>query len=284
LQKNDHQEEQMPVAVVTGSSTGIGRETSLILAKEGFRTYATMRNLDKSSDIMSRATREDLALTVLQMDVDDNKSVNDTIETIMKENDRIDVVVNNAGYALIGSFEESTMQDARAQMETNFFGTVRVIKAILPIMRKQHRGTIVNVTSMGGRIAIPFDSFYHASKFALEGLSESLQYEMEPFGVKVILIESGAVKSDFWKNLKSSGNIEDSPYRPVLQKLTETFEKMTQNAIPPEQVAGVILKTLKSDNPDFRNTAGEDAKSILEVRSKSSDAEFHTFMKKQFGI
>jgi NAD(P)-dependent dehydrogenase (short-subunit alcohol dehydrogenase family) len=284
LQKNDHQEEQMPVAVVTGSSTGIGRETSLILAKEGFRTYATMRNLDKSSDIMSRATREDLALTVLQMDVDDNKSVNDTIETIMKDNDRIDVVVNNAGYALIGAFEESTMQNARAQMETNFFGTVRVIKAILPIMRKQHRGTIVNVTSMGGRIAIPFDSFYHASKFALEGLSESLQYEMEPFGVKVILIEPGAVKSDFWKNLKSSGNIEDSPYRPVLQKLTETFEKMTQNAIPPEQVAGVILKTLKSDNPDFRNTAGEDAKSILEVRSKSSDAEFHTFMKKQFGI
>jgi NAD(P)-dependent dehydrogenase (short-subunit alcohol dehydrogenase family) len=284
LQKNDHQEEQMPVAVVTGSSTGIGRETSLILAKEGFRTYATMRNLDKSSDIMSRATREDLALTVLQMDVDDNKSVNDTIERIMKDNDRIDVVVNNAGYALIGAFEESTMQDARAQMETNFFGTVRVIKAILPIMRKQHRGTIVNVTSMGDRIAIPFDSFYHASKFALEGLSESLQYEMEPFGVKVILIESGAVKSDFWKNLKSSGNIEDSPYRPVLQKLTETFEKMTQNAIPPEQVAGVILKTLKSDNPDFRNTAGEDAKSILEVRSKSSDAEFHTFMKKQFGI
>jgi NAD(P)-dependent dehydrogenase (short-subunit alcohol dehydrogenase family) len=284
LQKNDHQEEQMPVAVVTGSSTGIGRETSLILAKEGFRTYATMRNLDKSSDIMSRATREDLALTVLQMDVDDNKSVNDTIETIMKDNDRIDVVVNNAGYALIGAFEESTMQNARAQMETNFFGTVRVIKAILPIMRKQHRGTIVNVTSMGGRIAIPFDSFYHASKFALEGLSESLQYEMEPFGVKVILIEPGAVKSDFWKNLKSFGNIEDSPYRPVLQKLTETFEKMTQNAIPPEQVAGVILKTLKSDNPDFRNTAGEDAKSILEVRSKSSDAEFHTFMKKQFGI
>ena len=101
MQKNDHQEKQMPVAVVTGSSTGIGRETSLILAKEGFRTYATMRNLDKSSDIMSRATREDLALTVLQMDVDDNKSVNDTIERIMKDNDRIDVVVNNAGYALI---------------------------------------------------------------------------------------------------------------------------------------------------------------------------------------
>jgi short-subunit dehydrogenase len=101
---------------------------------------------------------------------------------------------------------------------------VRVIKAVLPIMRKQHRGTIVNVTSIGGRVVIPFDSFYHASKFALEGLSESLQYEIEPFGVKVVLIEPGAVKSDFWKNLKSSGNIEDSPYRPV-QKLVSSFEK-----------------------------------------------------------
>ncbi len=274
----------MPVAIVTGSSSGIGLETSVTLAKEGFHTYATMRNLDKSSDIMSRATKEELRLTVSEMDVDDDKFVNDTIDKIIKDNGRIDVVVNNAGYALVGAFEESTMQDGRAQLETNFFGTVRVIKAVLPIMRKQHSGTIVNVTSMGGKIAIPFDSFYHASKFALEGLSESLQYEIEPFGVKVVLIEPGAVKSDFWKNLKSSGNIEDSPYRPMMQKLTKSFEKMTQNAIPPEQVARIIVNAVKSDNPDFRNTAGEDAKSILEVRSNSSDKEFQSFMKKQFGI
>jgi len=278
------QQKQKAVAVVTGSSTGIGLATSLALAKEGFSTYATMRNLDRSADITSKAAKEDLPLTVLQMNVDNDKSVNDTIEKIMNDKGRIDVVVNNAGYALVGAFEESSMQDGRAQMETNFFGTVRVIKAVLPIMRKQHRGTIVNVTSMGGRIAIPFDSFYHASKFALEGLSESLQYEIEPFGVKVVLIEPGAVKSDFWKNLKLTDNIEDSPYRQVIQKLTESFEKMTQNAILPEQVARIILKTVISDNPDFRNIVGEDAKSILEARSNNSDKEFQTFMKKQFGF
>ena len=278
------QQKQKAVAVVTGSSTGIGLATSLALAKEGFSTYATMRNLDRSADITSKAAKEDLPLTVLQMNVDDDKSVNDTIEKIMNDKGRIDVVVNNAGYALVGAFEESSMRDGRAQMETNFFGTVRVIKAVLPIMRKAHRGTIVNVTSMGGRIAIPFDSFYHASKFALEGLSESLQYEIEPFGVKVVLIEPGAVKSDFWKNLKLTDNIEDSPYRQVIQKLTESFEKMTQNAIPPEQVARIILKTVISDNPDFRNIVGEDAKSILEARSNNSDKEFQTFMKKQFGF
>ena len=278
------QQKQKAVAVVTGSSTGIGLATSLALAKEGFSTYATMRNLDRSADITSKAAKEDLPLNVLQMNVDDDKSVNDTIEKIMNDKGRIDVVVNNAGYALVGAFEETSMRDGRAQMETNFFGTVRVIKAVLPIMRKQHRGTIVNVTSMGGRIAIPFDSFYHASKFALEGLSESLQYEIEPFGVKVVLIEPGAVKSDFWKNLKLTDNIEDSPYRQVIQKLTESFEKMTQNAILPEQVARIILKTVISDNPDFRNIVGEDAKSILEARSNNSDKEFQTFMKKQFGF
>jgi NAD(P)-dependent dehydrogenase (short-subunit alcohol dehydrogenase family) len=278
------QQKQKAVAVVTGSSTGIGLATSSALAKEGFSTYATMRNLDRSADITSKAAKEDLPLTVLQMNVDDDKSVNDTIEKIMNDKGRMDVVVNNAGYALVGAFEESSMRDGRAQMETNFFGTVRVIKAVLPIMRKQHRGTIVNVTSMGGRIAIPFDSFYHASKFALEGLSESLQYEIEPFGVKVVLIEPGAVKSDFWKNLKLTDNIEDSPYRQVIQKLTESFEKMTQNAILPEQVARIILKTVISDNPDFRNIVGEDAKSILEARSNNSDKEFQTFMKKQFGF
>jgi len=278
------QEKQMQVAVVTGSSTGIGLETSLVLAKEGFSTYATMRNLDKSADITSKAAKEDLPLTVLQMNVDDDKSVNDTIEKIINDKGRIDVVVNNAGYALVGAFEETSMLDGRAQMETNFFGTVRVIKAVLPIMRNQRRGIMVNVTSMGGRVAIPFDSFYHASKFALEGLSESLQYEIEPFGVKVVLIEPGAVKSDFWKNLKLTRNIEDSPYRPVIQKLTESFEKMTENAIPPEQVARIILKAVISDNPDFRNIVGEDAKSILEVKSNNSDKEFQTFMKKQFGF
>ncbi len=211
-----------------------------------------MRNLDKSSNITSRATKEELPLTVLQMDVDDDKSVNDTIQKIINDNGRIDVVVNNAGYALEGAFEESSIQDGRAQLETNFFGTVRVIKAVLPIMRKQHRGTIVNVSSMGGRVAIPYDSFYHASKFAIEGLSESLQYEIEPLGVKIVLIEPGAVKSDFWKNLKLTDNIEDSPYRPVIQRLSESFEKMSQNATPPEHVAQIILKAVKSDNPDFR--------------------------------
>jgi short-subunit dehydrogenase len=151
-------------------------------------------------------------------------------------------------------------------------------------MSKQHGGTIVNITSMGGRVAIPFDSYYHASKFAVEGLSESLRYEIEPFGVKIVLIEPGAVNSDFWKNIKLTGNTVGSVYRQRIQRLLESFEKVYQNAIRPEDAAQVILNAVKSDNPDFRNIVGDDAKSILEVRSNNSDKEFEVFMKKQFGI
>jgi short-subunit dehydrogenase len=191
------------VAVVTGSSTGIGFETSLALAKNGYLTYATMRKTEGgggSKQIADIAKNENLPLNVLQLDVENDKSILDAVNKIITENSRVDVVVNNAGYALVGALEENSMEEIKAQFETNFFGAVRIMQAVIPIMREQRSGKIVNITSMGGRIAIPLDSIYHATKFALEGLSESIQYELEPFGIKVILIEPGAVGTNFWKN------------------------------------------------------------------------------------
>jgi short-subunit dehydrogenase len=155
------------IAVVTGSSTGMGFETSLILARNGFHTYATMRKLEDggSKQIIDITKNENLPLQVIQLDVDSDKSIIDAINRIVTENDRIDVVVNNAGYALIGVFEENSMEEIKAQFETNFFGAIRVMQAVIPIMRKQRRGKIVNITSMGGRIAVPLDSIYHGTKF-----------------------------------------------------------------------------------------------------------------------
>ena len=192
------------VAVVTGSSTGIGFESSLMLARNGFFTYATMRKIDGggSKQIIDIAKKENLPLQAIQLDVNNDNSVRDAINRIAKEKDRIDVVVNNAGYALIGAFEENSMEEVKTQFETNFFGAIRVMQVIIPIMRNQRNGKIVNITSVGGRMSFPLDSIYHATKFALEGLSESIQYEVEPFGIKIILIEPGAVGSNFWKNLK----------------------------------------------------------------------------------
>ena len=191
------------VAVVTGSSSGMGLETSLMLARNGFHTYATMRKLEgKSNQLVDIAKNENLPLQVIQLNVNDDKSVSDAINSIVRVKDRIDVLVNNAGYALVGAFEENSMEEIKAQFETNFFGAARVMQTAIPIMREQRSGKIVNITSMGGRVAIPLDSIYHGTKFALEGLSKSIQYEVEPFGIKIILIEPGSIGSNFWKNLK----------------------------------------------------------------------------------
>jgi NAD(P)-dependent dehydrogenase (short-subunit alcohol dehydrogenase family) len=281
------------IAVVTGSSTGIGFETSLTLARNGFHTYATMRKLEGSrgsEQITDIAKRENLPLQVIQLDVDNDKSVSDAINTIVKDNGRMDIVINNAGYALAGPFEETSNEEIRAQFETNFFGAVRIMQAAIPIMREQRRGKIVNITSMGGRIAVPLDSMYHGTKFALEGVSESLQYELEPFGIKIILIEPGAVGSNFWKNLKiaskttSPDNI-DSPYKQIVNKVSESFKQMQQqNTIHPSEVANVVLQAVLSDNPDFRYVVGKDAAAILEARKSMQDREFQHFMKGQFNV
>ena len=276
------------VAVVTGSSTGIGFETSLTLARNGFHTYATMRNLEgeKSKPLTEVAKNENLQLQVIELDVNNDKSVADAIRTIADERKRIDVLINNAGYALGGALEDSSVDEIKAQFETNFFGSVRAMKAVLPVMRKQGAGKIVNITSMGGRISIPLSSSYHGSKFALEGLSESIQYELEPFGIKVILIEPGAVGSNFWRNIKiaKSSSDSDSPYSQFGNKILKAFKVMEQNVISPSVVAKTILDAVTSDNPQLRYVVGEDAAKTIEARKNMPDKEFGELIKKQFGI
>jgi short-subunit dehydrogenase len=276
------------VAIVTGSSSGIGFETSFTLARNGFHTYATMRNLEgeKTKPLTEALKNENLQLQALELDVDNDKSVIDAINTIVDERKRIDVLVNNAGYALGGALEDSSMDEIKVQFETNFFGAVRATKAVLPVMRRQGAGKIVNITSMGGRIAIPLSSSYHGSKFALEGLSESIQYELEPFGIKVILIEPGAVGSNFWRNIKiaKSSSDSDSPYSQFGNKILKAYKEMEQNTISPSVVAKTILDAITSNNPQLRYVVGEDAAKTLEARKNMPDNEFGDLIKKQFGI
>jgi short-subunit dehydrogenase len=276
------------VAVVTGSSTGIGFETSITLARNGFQTYATMRKLEgeKTKPLTEVAKNENLQLQAIELDVDNDKSVADVINTIVEERKRIDVLVNNAGYGLGGALEDSSMDEIKAQFETNFFGAVRATKAVLPVMRRQGEGKIVNITSMGGRIAIPLSSSYHGSKFALEGLSESIQYELEPFGIKVILIEPGAVGSNFWKNIKiaKSSSDSNSPYSQFGNRILKAYKEMEQNTISPSVVANTILDAVTSNNPQLRYVVGEDAAKTLEARKNMPDKEFGDLIKKQFGI
>src|SRR5207253_8836070 len=162
------------VAVVTGSSSGIGYETSLMLARNGFLTYATMRNLNKSENIKLAATKENLPIHIHQLDVTDDVSVKNTVQAILSETGRIDLLVNNAGYGLNGAFEDLAMEEIKAQFETNLFGVIRVSQAVLPVMRKQKSGIIVNISSAAGRFGYPGESAYVSTKFAIEGLSESM--------------------------------------------------------------------------------------------------------------
>ncbi|AIF82891.1 short-chain dehydrogenase of unknown substrate specificity [Candidatus Nitrososphaera evergladensis SR1] len=276
--------EAMQTAIVTGSSSGIGLETSLALARNGFYTYATMRNPAKGKALVDRAEKEELPLQVAELDVDKSESVKNTIDGIMEERKRIDVVVNNAGFALVGALEETSMDEIKAQFETNLFGALRVMKAVISIMRRQAGGTIVNITSMGGRVAIPLDPIYHGTKFALEGITESIRYELQPFGINVVLVEPGAVKTNFFDNLKFAHGAtrQDSPYAKFMSGLQAAAAHMVQDAIPAREVAEAIVQAVKSDSPQMRYIVGKDAQAMIEAKKSMGDREFEKFMSARF--
>jgi short-subunit dehydrogenase len=273
------------VAIITGCSSGIGYETSILLAKNGFKTYATMRNTDKGNKLKEIAEKENVDLKIIKLDVTDDHSIKNAINEIVQETNRIDVLVNNAGNNIAGAVEDLSIEEFKEQFETNFFGLIRVTKEVLPIMRKQRMGIIVNVSSIVGKMAIPLNSAYVSSKFAVEGFSESIRYELEDFGIKVILIEPGVIKSNFYENTKMSKNSlmdPNSAYHPIAQKIFDAFLPMLQYAFPTKKVADVILEAVTSDNPEIRYAVGDDAKSINEARKKRSDKEFEHWVKEGF--
>ncbi len=273
------------IAVVTGSSSGIGYETSLLLARNQYTTYASMRNMKKSDELLKIASKENIPLKVIQLDVNDDRSVSSAIDSIVKENGRIDVLVNNAGFDLFGSLEELTIEEIKGQFETNFFGAARVTKSVIPTMRKQGSGIIINVSSIGGRIGlVPCNTMYHASKFALEGFTESLRHELTEFNIDVILIEPGAIRSNFAENIRTAKNYDsnNSPYAKTVQKVFEGFEPMLANASDPKEVAQVILNAANSSSPNIRYTVGKDAESILKARAELSDRELEKWVRESF--
>ena len=273
------------VALITGCSSGIGYETSILLAKNGFKTYATMRNTDKGNKLKEISDKENLDLKIIKLDVTDDYSIKNAINEIVEETDRIDVLVNNAGNNIAGAVEDLSIEEFKEQFETNFFGLIRVIKGVLPIMRKQNSGIIVNLSSIVGKMAIPLNSAYVSSKFAVEGFSESIRYELEDFGIKVILIEPGVIKSNFYENIKMAKNSLMDPtsvYQPITQKIFEAFLPMLEYAFPTKIVADAILEAVTSDKPDIRYAVGDDAKSIIEARKKLSDKEFEKWVKEGF--
>jgi NAD(P)-dependent dehydrogenase (short-subunit alcohol dehydrogenase family) len=261
--------------LVTGCSSGIGLATCHVLSRNNFMTYGTVRNLSKAKKIQDLINRENLNLNILQLDVDDEQSIKLAVKKILTDSGRIDVLINNAGYGMFGPIEEITTQEIKKQFETNFFGTFRLIKAIVPIMRNQGRGIIVNISSMVGRFGVPLNSAYVSSKFAVEGLSEAISFELEEFGIRVIVIEPGVVKSDFFQNVKIKGMNPDSPYHNLMERRVSFLNQAMKNSFTSSyDVANTIHDAVNSKDPKFRYVIGNDATNSVRMRNCLSDKKF----------
>ena len=310
------------VAVVTGSSTGIGFETCLLFARNGILTYATMRDLTKADLIKNIAEKEKLSLKVIQMDVDKDDSVVRAFKEICEDHERgmgIDILVNNAGFGLFGALEDQSIEHIKKQFETNLFGAIRTIQQVLPIMRNQRSGIIVNISSISGKIGFPGSSVYVSTKFALEGLSESFAYEVEPYGISVVLIEPGVINTNFVENImipdnaqhisshllspsspsasptvtysgSPESNREMTEYANVVERFLSHYYPAMRNAPPPKEVAKVILESINDSvvstkqggsNNFCRYPVGEDAKLYADVKRKMSDSELRSFVTKR---
>lgn len=262
----------MSVILVTGSSTGIGQETALHMARKGHEVYAAVRSPDTATDLKELIAAESLPVTVIKLDLVDPDSIATAVQEIMSRSGRIDALVNNAGIGGGRAVEETEIEEVREIFETNYFGNVNVLRAVTPIMRKQKSGRIVTVGSLAGRVVMGCHAHYSASKWAMEGLSEALAQEMAEFNVKVSIIEPGCVLTPIWG--KGSLPTEPSPYLNSLQRLGRFFEFGLGRPAMPTDVAGAIAHAIESDKPHFRYPVGPDAEETVAARAKVTDDEW----------
>jgi NAD(P)-dependent dehydrogenase (short-subunit alcohol dehydrogenase family) len=258
--------------LITGASSGIGEETAKGLLAAGFTVFAGARRVDRMQPLAAAGAR------LLALDVTEDASMIAAVKTVLDETGRIDALVNNAGYGSYGSLEEVPLEEARRQFEVNIFGLARLTQLVLPTMRAQRSGRIVNVSSIGGKIGEPFGSWYHATKFAVEGLSDSLRMELHPFGIDVVVIEPGAILTE-WNGIARDGLMKysgDGPYREGARAHVKMLASADQGSMPspPSVVAKTIVEAVQARRPRTRYATGGGAKAILFLRRILSDRAF----------
>ena len=260
----------MTSVLITGTSRGIGLETALAFGRAGHRVHATMRNPSQSPALAATAAREKLPITVSTMDVDSDRSVSDAITAILKDGP-IDVLVNNAGVEGVGPVEEFPLASFRAIMETNYFGALRCIQAVVPEMRAKQSGCIINVSSVAGRICSPPLTSYCASKWALEALSEGLAGELKTFNIRVAIVEPGIIDTAMARRIGDPA--PGSPYGQTA-RFSALFTNSLKNPVPPSVVAEKILEVATSESWQLRHPVGPDAVPFLQWRSRMTDEEW----------
>lgn len=270
------------VILVTGASSGIGEATALRLKASGHTVYAAARRIER----MQKLAESDIR--VLPLDVTDSVSVQTVVDTIIAECGRIDVVVNNAGYGSYGAVEEVSPEEGRAQFDVNVFGAVRLTQLVLPHMRAQRSGTVINITSMGGKIYTPLGAWYHGTKFALEAISDCLRLEVEPFGIDVVVIEPGGIKTE-WADIAATKLLDVSghgAYAKQAEAMADSMvgESSRKRQSSPQVIADTIAQAVNARRPKTRYAVGFGAKPMICLRRLLSDRLFDRFMRMATGI
>jgi short-subunit dehydrogenase len=255
------------VILITGASSGMGKVFARDLAKEGHVVYGAARR----ADLLEELAKE--GVNTIALDVTNDESMKDCVQHVLDREGRIDVLINNAGYGSYGTIEDVSMEEAKRQFEVNVFGLARMTQLVLPSMRKQKSGKIINISSIGGKIATPFGAWYHASKFAVEGMSDSLRIEVKPFGIDVVVIEPGGVKSE-WSTIAYDNLIKttrDTAYSEMSTKFKAVFEKTVAKNAEPEVISRLVSKAISAKQPKTRYSGGYMAKPVLFFRRWLSD-------------
>jgi NAD(P)-dependent dehydrogenase (short-subunit alcohol dehydrogenase family) len=263
------------VVLITGASSGVGQSTARLLSQRGYKVFGTSRNPASAESIPD--------VEMLSLDVRTDDSARACVETVSSRMGRIDVLINNAGYELAGALEEFSSEEVRAQFETNFFGVVRMVNAVLPLMRRQKQGHIINVSSLAGLSAIPFLGFYSASKFALEGYTEALRHEVKPFNICVSLTEAGFLRTPMMNN-RQVGAHPMAEYEPWRQRALNAIRTSEEKAPGPELVAGTLLEIMSSHTPRLRYLIGQQAKSVARLRRFLPAGMFEQGVRRSFSL
>ncbi|HXN22170.1 MAG TPA: SDR family NAD(P)-dependent oxidoreductase [Candidatus Dormibacteraeota bacterium] len=283
-------DKQSSSVLITGATDGLGRAAALLLAERGYRVFAAGRSAEKRAQLDSLAREHNLPLETIEMDVCEDSSVKRGVAAILAKVSSVDVLINNAGFGYYATVEDLRMEDLRRQFETNLFGVVRVTQAVLPGMREQRSGRIINVSSVAGKVAPPLFGAYSGSKFALEGLSDALRLELYPFGIHVILIEPGYIPTGFQK---ISGELssyyfdaaKSGPYARVYENAARSTSSSRQNSrSTPDDFAGVVLHAIETPRPNPRYTITALAAITRWGKRILSDRAIDALLRKRYGL
>jgi NAD(P)-dependent dehydrogenase (short-subunit alcohol dehydrogenase family) len=266
--------------LITGASSGLGRAAATLFHNAGWNVIATMRSTSDGSELEALER-----VLVTRLDVEDEGTIASAVEAGIATFGTIDVLVNNAGFGAFGPLETASIETIRRQLEVNVVGVLRTTQALLPHFRQRRDGTIINISSTSGRITLPFGALYHASKYALEGATEALQYELAPLGVTVKLIEPGAIRTDFaGRSMTFSNDLALADYQPLIEAAMATYSSLMNGGSEPEQIAQVIFTAATDGATTLRYVAGDDATEMLRQRAGAADDSFFASIKAQFGL